>query len=149
MKKKLKVIGLVAIACAIVTCIVFYIVKPSDTKAFMTSVWDFLNKPLPIVGFTTLMVLVFVWKVVVATKYGKKSLEKIETTYQNKIELLNEKEKTIKQLEQKCANRINELENTIIDVCAIIPNVKVNAIGEKIKELSYGEETTYSETKAE
>ena len=142
MKKKLKIIGFVALACAIITCIVFYIVKPSDTKAFMNSVWDFLNKPLPIVGFTTLMVLVFVWKVVIASKYGKKALEKIEKTYQNKIELLNDEKEKIKQLENNCKNRISELEETLYNVCITIPNVKVNALGEKIKELEYGEQET-------
>ena len=142
MKKKLKVICLIALACAIITFIVFYIVKPNDTKSFINGVWDFLNKPLPIVGFTTLMVLVFVWKVVVATRYGKKALEKIETTYQTKVAQLNEKEKSIKQLETKCQNRIDELEQVIINVCETIPNVKVNAIGEKIKELEYGEQET-------
>lgn len=142
MKKKLKIIGIIALACAIITCIVFYIVKPSDTKAFMNSVWDFLNKPLPIVGFTTLMVLVFVWKVIIASKYGKKALEKIETTYQNKIELLNDEKEKIKQLENNCKNRISELEEILYNVCITIPNVKVNALGEKIKELEYGEQET-------
>ena len=142
MKKKLKIIGIVALACGVITSIVFYIIKPNDTKAFITSVWDFLNKPLPIVGITTLMVLVFIWKVLVATRYGKKALEKVENAYQSKIALLNEKEKSIKQLEQKCDNRINELEETLYNVCITIPNVKVNALGEKIKELEYGEQET-------
>ena len=141
MKKKLKVVGLIALACGVITGIVFYIIKPNDTKAFINGVLDFLNKPLPIIGITTLMVLVFVWKVVVATRYGKKALEKIENTYQEKIALLKDKEKSIKQLEQKCENRINDLEETLYNVCITIPNVKVNALGEKIKELEYGKET--------
>ena len=141
MKKRLKVVGVSTIFIGVITSIVFYIVKPNETKAFFNNVWDFLNKPLPIIGITTLAVLLFVWKVVVATRYGKKALEKIETTYQKKIELLNEEKKAIKQLETKCQNRIDYLEDTIIQVCATIPNVKVNALGEKIKELEYGEET--------
>ena len=69
-------------------------------------------------------------------------VEKIETTYQNKIELLNNEKEKIKQLENNCKNRISELEETLYNVCITIPNVKVNALGEKIKELEYGEQET-------
>lgn len=140
MKKTLKIIGIVLLLACVVASCVFYIVLPTETKQFFTSVYDILNRPLPIVGVTTLAVLFFIWKIVFATRYGKKALEKVEQKYQEKYEQLVKQKELVDNSIKESKEIGDKLTNGFINLCDIIPNVKVNKLGESIrKELGYGE----------
>lgn len=140
MKKALKIIGIILLLACVVASCVFYIVLPNETIEFFTNVYDILNRPLPIVGVTTLAVLIFVWKIVFATRYGKKALEKVEQKYQEKYEQLVEQKTLVDKSIKENKEIGDKLTNGFINVCETIPNVKVNKIGENMrKELGYGE----------
>ena len=120
--------------------LISFIVNKDGTMYWINQVIDWLNKPLPIIGVTTLALLIFVWKVVVATNYGKAKL----LTYDKKVkELENAKEEfelaaneKIKELEQDN----DKLRAQLIHVCELSTNKKIKDFGKELEE--YGEETT-------
>lgn len=40
--------------------------------------WEWCNQPLPIVGMSLVAIIVFLWRVLVHTNYGKKTIKKIQ-----------------------------------------------------------------------
>ena len=75
--KAKKIIGIILI-CLLVAfglyVLVSFIVNKDGTMYWINYFIELLNKPLPIVGVTTLAVLIFVWKLVIASNYGKAKL---------------------------------------------------------------------------
>ena len=132
-------------ATCLVASIVCYLVNPAMTQSFFNYVLDLLNRPLPIIGVTTLAILVFIWKVIIATNYGKAKLAKYD---QKQKEL----EEQYKEFVEKCESKLNELEqNTnltkeqLTKLCGLSTNKKIKDFG---KELANGKELD-SETKAD
>lgn len=149
MKKALKIIGVSLLICGSIAICVLYGVKPNETKQAFANIWDFLNKPLPIVGLTTLGVLIFVWRLVFATRYGKKALEKVEKEYKDKYDELKVEKENLELERNENKKKIEDVENGFVALCKIIPNKKVNELGETFERgLEYGEERIDSETKA-
>lgn len=141
MKKVIKIIGVCLLISLSICVCVLYAIYPNQTKSVMEQVWATLNTPLPIVGVTTVAILIFLWQVIVKTNYGKKALAKIQKEYEEKYNaLLEEKEKIMIEKENN-QKEIEYLRSRIIDVCKTIPNVKVNKIGQDIEqENEYGNE---------
>lgn len=152
MKKALKIIGIILLSLLFIAAIVLYAIFPTQTKDVLTNIWAILNTPLPIVGVTTVAVLVFVWQIVIRTNYGKKALANINEEYQAKYDKLKAEKDALEQERKENKEEIKEMKNCIIYLCSLIPNQKVNDLGDKFaKGLDYGEtkETTNSETKAD
>ena len=150
MKKALKIIGIVLLSLLLVAAIVLYAVFPTQTKDVLTNIWAILNTPLPIVGVTTVAVLVFIWQIVIRTNYGKKTIANIKEEYQAKYEELKAEKDALEQEREENKEQIKDMKECIVELCALIPNKKVNDLGDKFaKGLDYGEETTNSETKAD
>ena len=152
MKKALKIIGISLLACCLVAAIVLYAIFPTQTKDVLTNIWAILNTPLPIVGVTTVAVLLFVWQIVIRTNYGKKALANIKEEYQAKYEQLKAEKDALEKEREENKEQIENMKECIVKLCALIPNKKVNDLGDKFaKGLDYGEtkETTNSETKAD
>lgn len=152
MKKALKIICISLLACCLVAAIVLYAIFPTQTKDVLTNIWAILNTPLPIVGVTTVAVLVFVWQIVIRTNYGKKALANIKEEYQAKYEQLKAEKDALEKEREENKEQIENMKECIVKLCALIPNKKVNDLGDKFaKGLDYGEtkETTNSETKAD
>ncbi|MBO7716029.1 MAG: hypothetical protein J6S85_20865 [Methanobrevibacter sp.] len=141
MKKVIKIIGICLLISLSICVCVLYAIYPNQTKSVTEQVWATLNTPLPIVGVTTVAILIFLWQVIVKTNYGKKALAKIQKEYEEKYNaLLEEKEKIMIEKENN-QKEIEYLRSRIIDVCKTIPNVKVNKIGQDIEqENEYGNE---------
>jgi len=149
MKKALKIIGIVLLALLVIAAIVLYAIFPTQTKDVLTNIWAILNTPLPIVGVTTVAILFFAWKLVFSTNYGKKALNNIRDEYQEKYDKLKAEKDALEKERKENKEEIKEMKNCIIYLCSLIPNQKVNDLGDKFaKGLDYGEETTNSETKA-
>lgn len=144
MKKKVKAIAWILFVCLAIAVMVFYAIKPSETKAVINDIWGFLNKPLPIVGMTTLAVLFFTWKVIVQTKYGKKAIEKFKERCEELERLIAQEhlkaqeERDILKIENKLFQK--NLIDTCTEICDVIPNIKVKRIGEKLKGIKYEKE---------
>ena len=151
MKKALKIIGIVLLALLFIAAIVLYAIFPTQTKDVLTNIWAILNTPLPIVGFTTLTILWFVYKVFIEDRYGKQAINNIERKYESKHNELKAEKDALEQERKENKQEIKEMKNCIIYLCSLIPNKKVNDLGDKFaKGLDYGnrEETIDIETKA-
>lgn len=147
MKKAFKYILIGLLVGLGLWCVVSYIINPSGTVWTLNYIWEILNKPLPIIGITTLAVLYFLFKCFVATKYGKKALndivrEKNEIKEQQK-EFLNNANSELENL--KAENE--KLKKFIVHICELSTNQKIKNFGKEL--LEYGKETVDSETKAE
>lgn len=151
MKKALKIIGIILLALLFIAAIVLYAIFPKQTKDVLTNIWAILNTPLPIVGFTTLTILLFVYKVFIEDRYGKQAINNIERKYESKHNELKVEKDALEQERKENKEEIEEMKNCIIYLCSLIPNKKVNDLGDKFaKGLDYGnrEETIDIETKA-
>ena len=150
MKKALKIIAISLLVAFGIYVLVSFIINKDGTMYWINYVVDLLNKPLPIVGVTTFAVLVFAWKLVFSTNYGKKALNGVQSEYQKKYDELKAEKDKLEQEREENKEQIEEMKNYIIQLCALIPNKKVNDLGDKFaKGLDYGKETTNSETKAD
>ena len=152
MKKALKIIGISLLACCLIATIVLYAIFPTQTKDVLTNIWAILNTPLPIVGVTTVAILVFVWQIIIRTNYGKQAIANIKEEYQAKYDQLKAEKDALEKEREENKEQIKDMQECIVELCALIPNQKVNNLGEKFaKGLDYGntKETTNSETKAD
>ena len=125
--------------------LVSFIVNKDGTMYWINYIIDLLNRPLPIIGITTLAILVFVWKIIIATNYGKAQLLKYEKKQQ-------ELEQNYNDFIETCNNVLNELnaqtsnyQEQLSKLCALSTNKKIKDFG---KELANGKETD-SETKTD
>ena len=133
MKKAYKFI-LVFLAIALLVAVgVFYIIKPGETQWTLENIMNFLNQPLPIIGVTTLAILVFVWRVIVSTNYGKKHLAKLKAAND---ELRQENEK----FKEEAQSQINEFKSSIAGICELSTNQKIKTYGREV--FGNGEEAT-------
>lgn len=150
MKKFNKVLSIVlTILLAALGIYVFisFIVNKDGTLYWINYIVDLLNRPLPIIGITTFAVLVFIWRVVVALKVGNKTIENIKAEYRRKQEELETDKEELEKEKEENKQEIEEMRKCIVYLCALIPNKKVNELGEKFeKGLEYGKETTNAET---
>lgn len=147
MKKVIKyaLFGLLAL-CGI-ALVVLYIIFPTDTKNTISYFWDLLNKPLPIIGITTVALLTFVWQFFSHSSYGKKRIQQV---MEEKDKLQEEYKKFIEEADSKINElaRQNELlREQLSHVCELSLNKKIKDYGKEL--LEYGKETIDSETKAD
>ena len=147
MNKK-KVILSILLAVVAIANVVLYLIFKEQYLDTLKYIYGLLNEPLPIVGITSLAVLIFLWRVIIAARYGQGNLNKIKAEYeQEKQELL----KQINQYKDLLNNqnlKIDNLENYIVQLCEIIPNKKVKELGEGLKD-GKGKETVNRNTEKE
>lgn len=151
-KKVLLGIGLSLVAVLGIAYVVLYLLYPENTQTITWQVIDYIcNKPLPVIGVSTLFVLIFAWKVFGATSFGKKSIKSLTNSFvrlkQDNSQALDELKAFMEQVNEQLKakdERISQLEDYIKKICDAIPNKKVKAIGEQIN----GEETN-SDTETE
>ena len=154
MKKFLKILSIVLICLAIalgIYILVSFIINKEGTMYWINYFVDLLNKPLPIVGVTTAAILIFVWRLFVSTKFGQNTINEIKREYQEKYDQLKAEKDALEQERKENKEEIEKMKNCIIYLCSLIPNKKVNDLGDKFaKGLEYGnrEETIDIETKA-
>lgn len=124
---------------------VLYLINPKAVTDYFNWFVDILNKPLPIIGVTTLALLVFVWKVVVATNYGKAKLkiyeDKLKQIEQAKDDLEKAADEKIKELKEEN----DKLRAQLIHACELSTNKKLNDFGKELE--NYGEENSNCTTK--
>ena len=44
--------------------------------------WEWMNQPLPIVGFSLIAVIIFLWRFLTTTSVGKKALKKMNEAFE-------------------------------------------------------------------
>ena len=151
-KKVLLTIAIIIVIVLAITLTVFYIIDKNGTQAVLDNIWNGLNRPLPIIGLSTLVIAVTIFKIVVGIRFGKNKIAQIEQTYQEKVNELMKMNNDLIDFKNGIIDRVKKGEECIVETCKVIPNVKVNAIGQKFeKGLDYGtqEETTNNNPKEE
>lgn len=149
MSKKKIVFIILAVVFGVANTVLYLIFKQQYLDV-LKQAYDLLNEPLPIVGITAASLLIFLWQVIKAAKFGEGRINKIERKYQEKSDAddakIEKQNKVIKLQDAKIA----KLENHLIKVCEVMPNKKVKAVGAEVKKESfYGEERINNETKAD
>lgn len=144
MKKIFGIISFSLLMCGIVALAICYIVIPEQTKLAADVVVEYLNKPLGIIGGTTItlgIVFAFVLKTLLGTYQSniKSELYKVKEfnanavvnaqNYYDKADKVKEETKAILSAYSK---QIDECIEKVVKVCQTIPNAKVNALGQEI-----------------
>ena len=147
MNKKLKyaliIVGLI-LALALAT---LYIIFPTEFKDTANYIWDKVNTPLPIIGVSLVVVLVFVWKCFVASKFGKKALNDLKLENNNlRQDNSNFKEETNKRISE-LENKIKQKDELIAQLCELSTNQKIKNFGKEL--LGHGEQTINNQPKEE
>ena len=145
------VLLLVAIGVAL---FVTYIVNKELALSIIETVKDFVNRPLPIIGITTGAVLIFIWRLVVSTNFGKTKLaeydaerKKLREEHDAFVKDANAKIEELENKNKELANDNAELKGLLVEVCSLSTNKKINDFGKALD--NYGKETTDTETKAD
>lgn len=147
MSKKGKIILGIIFGILGLGCVIFYLVNPELAKECLQYTLDILDRPLPIAGITVGAVLLFIWRLVATTNYGKKKLAlydlKLEEIENAKKELEEEKDKVINELK----NENEVLRQQVVSLCSLSTNKKIKDYGKELEH--YGEKTVECETKAD
>ena len=141
MKKNKKLLILFAILFTLgIAYIILYCIFPTNTQSITWQVIDYIcNKPLPVIGVTTLVLAIVVFKIVkfVITNKGTKISALKSEIAELKLELEASKTEAeeLRIMIEDGLNKVKEdAENTksyFVKACYAIPNKKVNKIGEE------------------
>lgn len=139
MKKSTKVfiivISIIGALLAAATGVLYYF-YPDHVRFYINVAWEWVNKPLPVVGTSVLMIIILLWKIFASSSFGKKQLKQFkertqivetdfETLKQTSQETIDAYKAELEQMEKK----LEEYRLLIKKVCETIPNKKVKAIG--------------------
>lgn len=132
-----------------------YIFLKEQTKEFTQNIIDLFNKPLPIIGVSTSIVLFFIYKCFVSTKYGKKRINEFKEENDNLRNEIDEYKQIVGLSLNTCENSINELKTDIqetkeyvIEGFELNKNIKIKEIAKKMRGVE-DEETINSDTEKE
>ena len=156
MKKALKITGICLLALGCLAYLLCYIFLKEQTTYFTECVIDFINRPLPIIGVSLVVVLLFVYKVIVNTRFGKQALNKYQNELNKTQRELEEYKLSIKEEIALYKAKIDEykqyieqVKGYVAELCELSHNVKVKELAEKIKESGAYEENTNCDTEKE
>lgn len=149
MKKAIKIIGIIALIVASIVCTILYCVFPNETQEYIRNFWSFINTPLPIVGFSLVVIGGFTLKALSMTSWGKRALNELKEAWlkwkKEVSEVQNHEEELVKKSEtletkvnfilENYGNSQKGLVMLVYEICMTSPNKKINAIGERVKEL--------------
>ena len=113
-----------------VALLVLYVIFPNEFKNAINKFWAFVNEPLPVVGVSLLIIGGFIWKIL----RGKAKIKELEERYKAKLDELNGKKDDLSDIKEKVDQELANMKNAVVEVCLTIPNVKVNKIGEELRD---------------
>lgn len=102
-KKKITMIALIAVAAVVLGFVVVYwaVNGKEETIAFFGRVKDFINRPLPIIGFSAVTLAFIIFKFVSMSSWGKKALAEQERKFEElKRQQEEEKAKAAEEAER-------------------------------------------------
>lgn len=114
---------------------------------WIKTAWEWMNNPLPIVGVSLIAILVFLWRFLSSTSFGKKALKKLnadfEETKKSTSEQLEAYRAENERMKEELSSREEELamlQATLGVVCSTSRNKQVKEAYQKMKEEeSHGE----------
>lgn len=138
MSKKTKKALLITLLCLVlslgITYIVLYCIYPTKTQTITWDVVDYIcNKPLPVVGVTTLVLVYFIFKLVryIVQHKSIKAIE-LKTQIDQAKDEIEQYKSYIKDIEDKLEQYKEENKVMYKDLCYAIPNKKVKELGDKV-----------------
>ena len=140
MKKFIKVVKIILLSLLVLVLggiVVLYIVKPELAKQILDTIVDYVNKPLPIVGVSVVVLSVLVWKIFSSTIYGKKKILDMQAEYEKEKAGLKEQYES-KKIEYAavlgCYQKENDLVYQAVEkICGASANVKIKEIGANLQ----------------
>ena len=148
MSKTLKIILWSLLGVFITTLVICYLTIPETTKHTVDIVIEYINKPLPIIGVSTLAVGLIIYKIISITGIGKKSLKELENEIKAFETSIDEKREEAKEYYEKASKSyqeqkailseyskgIKELYQELINICQTIPNAKIKAYAKVVED---------------
>jgi len=147
MKKFLKIFLLSLVLLGGIALVVCYIVINEQTKAAIDVVMEYLNRPLPIAGLSTITIGGVLYFLIQHTSFGRRTVNELKGEFdelKNKCDKKISEAKSYKELADKTientkvilsgfSQEIDILTEELVKVCETSPNAKIKAIGEDIK----------------
>lgn len=155
MKKFYQVLKAIIISLLVLGGIAYvlcYIFLKEQTTYFTECLIDFINKPLPIIGVSILVVLAFIYKCFISTRFGKKTINEFKKENDRLRNEISEQAQLVKEYEEMSKIAYNQAKNDIEHIKDIIAkgyelsrNIKVQKLIEEIRGAVY-EENINSDT---
>lgn len=147
-KRFLKVFICVILFLGLVALLTCYCVMPERTKDAVDIVIEYINKPLPIVGISLATIFVFIYTIYSKTSFGKAQINQAKAQVKELEQEINKYKTYIYEIENKVVDYENEINivvnganqridflcEKIVELCEKVPNAKVNALGNEIKD---------------
>lgn len=155
-KKALKISLITLLVLSLAFVLVAYILWKDQTTYYVECVIDFINRPLPIIGVSIVIVGAFIYKCFVSTKYGKKALNEYQRKLDDTKRELADKEKqiddvlhTFEVVLEENKELLGKYEEILKKSLEMSKNIKVQALANELKGEHYGEEETDCYTEEE
>lgn len=137
MNKKLKIALWIIFGVLAIAYVVLYIVFKDKTLEITNLVIDFVNKPLPIIGVSTVILCIFIYKCVIATRFGKKRIGEYKELQENTQREVEELKKIVEDSLKDIQNKVDSVENKgnitnekLLEALRLSRNVKIQALAE-------------------
>ena len=114
MNKKLKIALWIIFGVLAIAYIICYIVIKEQTLAFTNHVIELVNKPLPIIGVSTVILCLFIYKCVISTRFGKKRLQEYKNELNETKRELAEKEKELDAIIKGFQEKLDVIEENVV-----------------------------------
>lgn len=142
MRKFIKVVEIIVIVLAVLcgaALIIGYAFFKDYTIEILTSIKDFINQPLPIVGVSILGLGLLLYEVVIRFNFGRRAIAKIIEEKDKELNLLKEKQEDIEEIKNYVCKILDiqnaDIEETkayLIELCNYSKNVKAKELAHKI-----------------
>lgn len=108
---------------------------------WIKTAWEWCNQPLPIVGISLVTIIIFLWRVLVSTNYGKKTIKKLQTIADDTKSATDKTLEEMKAENETYKRQIEDLEaqialtNSVLEmVCEASRNKSVKGLADMLKE---------------
>ncbi len=108
---------------------------------WIKTAWEWCNQPLPIVGISLVTIIIFLWRVLVSTNYGKKTIKKLQTIADDTKSATDKTLEEMKAENETYKRQIEALETQIAlsrgvleKVCEASRNKSVKDLADMLKE---------------
>ena len=116
MKKFLKIF-FISLGCVVsMALLVGLVFWKEQTTSILNYIVDFINKPLPIVGVSLTVILIFTYKCVVGIKFGKKSIDEYKDDLKKTKEEIEKEKLDIEEFKNFIEMKLKEEDLNIEEI---------------------------------
>ena len=133
--KKLKIALAIILLVLGLAYLVLYILFKEQVTFYTECVIDFINKPLPIIGVSLVVVMLFVYKIVVSTRFGQKKIneykEAVDDIKKENEELKEYIDNLLKVMDEKVdmvKDQVIKTQEITYKICDLSHNIKIRGL---------------------